>query len=228
MTIRIPLAGAIDYATLHSRDIEESVLRVKSNALGSFPNVKSLSNALPTRGLNCDLPTYVLPRPLKRGTVQKGTQLTVGFSNGVLEQEHGLGFSNGIIEQELGRGVDGIVVLLEGDGQLDTSPIAVKAQSPIGCLAWEYEILKKVEDRVRSSSQTAGRLPFPLALSFVSLADGAMLTMSAGSRSGLNIVDLANVYASLGEQVPQILALHYTARMLHHLEVLHWHAKVLV
>ena len=63
MTIRMPLEGAIDYATLHSRDIKESVLRVKSNASGGFPSGKSLSDAVSTRGLNCDLPTYVLPRP---------------------------------------------------------------------------------------------------------------------------------------------------------------------
>jgi hypothetical protein len=215
MSIRFPLEGAIDYITLHHRDMKESVIRVKSHASGSFPNGKSLSNALSTRGLNCDLPTHVLPRPLKRGALQPGAQLTLGFSTAT-------------VEQELGRGAYGVVVLLSDGGHLNSGPIAVKAQSPIGCLAWEYEILKKVEERVRTSSKSVGQLPFPAALSFVSLADGAMLTMSAGSRSGLNIVDLVNVYANLDKQVPEILALYYTARMLHHLGVLHWHAKVLV
>lgn len=216
MTIRFPQGGAIDYLSLHHRNMTDSVNRVKLNASGSLPDAKSLSNALSSRLMNYDLPTHVLPRPLKRGTFQPGTQLTLGCSTAT-------------VDRELGRGAYGVVVLLKDAGQFNTGAIAVKSQSPIGCLAWEYEILKKVEDRVRKSSQqVAGRLPFPSALSFVSVADGAMLAMSAGSRSGLNIVDLVNVYAKLGEQVPEIVALHYTARMLHHLGVLHWHAKVMV
>ena len=52
--------------------------------------------------------------------------------------------------------------------------------------------------------------------------------MSAASESGLNLVDVVNMYkAKLGENVPELLAIHYTARMLNHLEMLHWHGKIL-
>lgn len=53
-------------------------------------------------------------------------------------------------------------------------------------------------------------------------------SMTAASESGLNLVDVVNLYKSrLGENVPELLALHYTARMLCHVETLHWHGKIL-
>lgn len=52
--------------------------------------------------------------------------------------------------------------------------------------------------------------------------------MSAASESGLNLVDIVNLYKTkLGQNVPELLAMHYTARMLSHLEMLHWHGKIL-
>jgi len=74
---------------------------------------------------------------------------------------------------------------------------------------------------------------FPVALSYLSLADGALLGMTAGltkASLSLNLVDLANLYRiRFGQSgVPEILAFYYTARMLRTLEVLHWRGKVLV
>jgi len=44
----------------------------------------------------------------------------------------------------------------------------------------------------------------------------------------MNLVTLVNAYKKLGEHTPEVVAMNYTARMLKHLELLHWHAKVLV
>ena len=215
MTVHLSKERAIDYVTLHSRDIKESAVRIKTNASPSLPKAASLSKTLATERLVCDLPTYVLPRPLKqKAPMQAGDHLKIGFSSAT-------------VEKELGRGVYGVAVLLKEEEKFDSGSMAVKAQAPTGCLAWEYEILCRVEDRIRGGSKSIDPLPFPKALSFVSLADGAMLSMSAGG-SGMNLVALVNAYKKLGEHTPEVVAMHYTARMLKHLELLHWHAKVLV
>mmetsp|Transcript_17397 Transcript_17397/g.42616 ORF Transcript_17397/g.42616 Transcript_17397/m.42616 type:complete len:297 (+) Transcript_17397:3467-4357(+) len=103
--------------------------------------------------------------------------------------------------------------------------MAVKSQTPTSCLALEYQCLRRLEERVGSNH---GFHPFPKPLSFVSLADGGILSMTAGSKSGLNIVDLANIYrVKLGETVPELVALHYTSRMLKHVETLHRQGRIL-
>jgi len=139
-----------------------------------------------------------------------------------------IGKHAGTMRKELGRGAYGVVALMDlgEEGSKNKGTIAVKAQCPTDCLAWECEILRKLESRAKVDDATYG---FPCALSFLSLADGAILSMTAGSNSGLNLVDLANVYKlKLGEHVPEIIALHYVSRMLRHLEQLHWHGKILV
>jgi len=178
-------------------------------------NQQSLSKLLSQKGFICDLPTHVLPKSLKGRHLSTGSGIKIGRSTGV-------------VEQELGRGVYGIVALLEVDATEDT--VAVKAQSPADCLAWEYEILQKISERVEKHlPKGTSFFPFPRPLSYVSLADGALFSMTAGSRSGLNLLDLINVYTvKMDEKVPEIIALHYTARMLSHLEQLHWYGKILV
>jgi hypothetical protein len=204
------------YIDLHKGDINDAIDRLKANAISSFPRRKTLSHVLSTPGMICNLPTNALPRPIKHGPIQPGTQLTIDSCNGV-------------VDLELRRNSSRVEFILKEDGQFDAGPIVVKAQSPIGSLAWEYEILRKVEERIQQEDlKSVLRLPYPKALSFVAFTDGATLTMSTGSTSRLSLIDLNNLYTKLGEEIPEILALHYTARMLHHLELLHWHAKVLV
>jgi checkpoint serine/threonine-protein kinase len=129
--------------------------------------------------------------------------------------------------RELGRGAYGVVVLMDlrdgsGDG---TDTIAVKAQAPTDCLAWECEVLRRLQVR---TNEKVGTYAFPTPFSFISLADGAILSMTAGSGTGFNLVDLTNIYKlKLGEHVPELVALHYVSRMLRHLEQLHWHGKIL-
>lgn len=140
-----------------------------------------------------------------------------------------IGKHSGVMNCELGRGAYGMVALMgvhDEDEGVGADTIAVKAQSPTDCLAWECEILRRLENRMESNCDA---YVFPRPLSFISLADGGIFSMTAGSKTGLNLVDLVNVYKlRLGEHVPEIITLHYVSRMLRHLEQLHWHGKMLV
>lgn len=180
--------------------------------MGSLPREKSLVSILARRGTVYDIPTDVLPRPLKKH---------VDSMQGV---ELRLGFSKSKIATVLGRGSYGVVVLLT-DSNIAT--VTVKAQTPVGSLAWEYEILTKLHER---TSQHVDRYnPFPVANSFLALADGGMLTMETSSATGMTLADLCRLYTTSWDQsMPEALVFHYTARMLHYLEILHWHGKILV
>lgn len=217
MAIGINIKRAVDYRELHRNDTKTAAKRLRERGSGCTPTQASLFDALSTTGLIYDLSTHVVPRSLKGKQLIDGTQVKVGNCCASLKQE-------------LGRGVYGVVALLEIPGRSDMNKIAVKSQSPLQCLAWEYEILEKLVNRTRECwKEVASAFPFPNPISFVNHADGAILGMTAASSSGLNLVDLVNVYTvKLGEKVPEIIALHYTARMLNHLEVLHWHGKILV
>jgi hypothetical protein len=140
-----------------------------------------------------------------------------------------LGDKTGFVKEELGRGSYGKVVLIESkeEDDDDVNVAALKAQAPLNCLALEYVILKAIQERVEPHCRA--HFPYPRALSFVSLANGGLLGMTHGSQSGLNLVDLANVYKMKeGVSVPELVVIHYTIRMLKHIEALHWHGKILV
>ena len=187
-----------------------------------------------------EIPVYdrrslTLPKGLRR-TPKKGTEMDMG--------EYSF-----CVKYELGRGVHGIVVLCDCwtiSSKADTSPIALKVQSPTGCLAWEYSILKLLAERVSKKIgvgaftkrrrrsmmppelkeiSTKEEYPFPKALSFAVFSDGAVLGMTAGSISGCTLIDVVNAHQG---SVPELIAIHYTSRMLLHLETLHWHGKILV
>jgi checkpoint serine/threonine-protein kinase len=51
--------------------------------------------------------------------------------------------------------------------------------------------------------------------------------MTAGSESGMNLIDVANTYKKIMGNVPELIAIYYTSRMLRHLESLHEDGKVL-
>lgn len=213
------VAAAVDYEINRKTDTKSSIQRLSSRSV-SFPkNRKSLEKILATEKLVCNLPSHVLPNDLRlrKSAVASGTGIV-------------LGRSSASVKQELGRGAYGCVLLLETDDNLSDVKAAVKAQSPVGSLAWEYEILERLRERFHSKFETSKRIPFPAPLSFVSLADGALLTMEAVSTSGLNLVDLINVHRQFrGEPaLPEILALYYVTRMLEALELLHWSGNILV
>ena len=215
------LAGTVDYEVNRKNDTKGAIQRLASKSV-SFPkNRKSLNKILTTEKFVCNLPSHVLPHNL-RLTVKKSA---VPSGTGIV-----LGRSSTSVKRELGRGAYGCVLLLESDGNQSDAKAAVKAQSPVGSLAWEYEILQRLRDRLNSKLGASRRIPFPAPLSFVSLADGALLTMEAVSTSGLNLIDLINVHRQMrGESaLPEILALHYVSRMLEALEHLHWFGNILV
>eukprot|EP00978_Attheya_sp_CCMP212_P038913 scaffold197559_cov51-Attheya_sp.AAC.1 len=128
--------------------------------------------------------------------------------------------------------------------------MAVKVQSPTGCLASEFSLLQKIEQRIlprwSSSKQARSRasslrsehnnlvengeltFPFPRPRCFVAFADGGLLGMTAASKSGLTLVDLVNAHRiGGGGPVPELVAMHYATRMLMHLESLHGQGKIL-
>ena len=121
------------------------------------------------------------------------------------------------IVRELGRGAYGVVVLCSD---------ALKIQAPIGSLAHEYSTLLKIEDRVKTVN--ADFHPFPLSRALYAFEEGGLFSMSAGSDSGMTLIDVANCYKQITGNVPEIVAMYYTARMLRHLETLHQAARVLV
>lgn len=213
--LMVACAKAIDYIEVHRLEIQMATERVKSNAHGHL-GTGCLSKALATKRLICDCPTEVIPRKFKLKELDAGKEkIKIGRCSGEA--------------QELGRGAYGVVALLEASSGKDRGTIAVKVQKPVGSLAFEYDLMEKIEQRVGCRFDSSSAPAFPSPLSFVFLADGALLGMTACSRSGLNLVDLVNIHQlRLGGYVPEILALHYTARMLHHIEILHWHGKILV
>lgn len=52
--------------------------------------------------------------------------------------------------------------------------------------------------------------------------------MTAGSESGKTLIDVVNTYKKLTGNVPELIAIYYTSRMLEHLESLHQNGRVLV
>jgi hypothetical protein len=218
MTMNLGTQDAVNYKKNHKKKTQSALERLKELASGSVEHHASLTRILSAKSLVYDTPKYVLPRVFRKKLLDQGTEVKIGSSCGT-------------VKQELGRGAYGVVVLLNVDNET-TETIAVKAQASADTLAWEYEMLQKVEDRVGrrwDSSRLQGVSPFafPEPLAFVSLADGGLMSMTAASESGLNLVDLVNVHRTrLSESFPEVLALHYTARMLNHLEMLHWHGRI--
>ena len=159
------------------------------------------------------------------------------------------------VQHELGRGANGVVLLCTSTDErrsfasdVHQNAVALKVQSPIGGLAWEYSILQIINRRVPKldARRNGGRrhrrlsdslsaagdgrtaLPFPQPFSFVAFENGGLLGMTAASNSGINLVDLVNFYRKSGEgQIQELVIIHYTARMLKHMESLHWHGKVM-
>jgi hypothetical protein len=213
MSIDLAVKRAVDYATVRKRDLQSAANRLKSVAQGYLPPNASLSEVFSRSDFVCSCPTDVLPRFFKEKEASNGRFIRIG--RGKSE-----------VINELGRGAFGVVTLVEVEQT--GGVIAVKIQKPAGCLASEYEIMRKLSVRLDEKFPKACGESFPRALSYMSLADGAIMSMSAASASGLNLIDLCNVYkVRLECETPGIIILHYAARMLYHLELLHWHGQLL-
>lgn len=206
---------SIDYESIHERSIKMALRRLQASSSVASNSRSPLLSLLSLRGQSFHLPHISLPREFRAKHISGNTRIQIGKHSGVMCRE-------------LGRGACGVVVLMDmqdGTSEYRADTIAVKAQAPTDSLAWECEILRRLHHRTADSASV---LSFPSPLSFISLADGGILSMSAGSKTGLNLVDLANIYKlRLGEHVPEIVVLHYVSRMIRHLEQLHWHGKIL-
>ncbi|CAB9515023.1 Mitotic checkpoint serine/threonine-protein kinase BUB1 [Seminavis robusta] len=198
---------AVDYGQTLKAAETDALKRVKKSASGT-EQCPSLAEILKATAVY-NLPKYILPKAFRKKLLDNNSVLKIGHSKGT-------------VKRELGRGAHGIVVLLSMDDEPSSTSMAVKAQASTETLAMEYEILKKVHLRVQCDL-----FPFPKPLSFVALADGGMMSMTAASDSGLHLVDLVNLYRRHNEKIEDLIPLHYASRMLHHLELLHWHGNIL-
>lgn len=191
---------AIVYERRHKQDLE-SAMRECLVAAAKSTSQSSIF----------DYRRKAMPKALLRQSFTAGTKIDLGRDTVT-------------IANELGRGVYGVVLLCNDEmGQSD----ALKVQAPIGSLAHEYSLLLRVEDRIEPNA-SSDFYPFPRSLALYAFSEGGLFSMTAGSDSGMNLIDVVNTYKKITGNVPELLAMYYTSRMLKHLESLHQHGKVLV
>ncbi len=198
------LLRAIEYTILH-RKSTETALRSCMKAAKSHSGFSIFDH----RG-------KPLPKALLRKSFTSGTN--VDF----------LGGESATIVNELGRGVYGVVLLVDvssEESNIESQRRALKIQAPIGSLAHEYSLLLEVEKRVQPDS--SGFYPFPRSEALYAFSQGGLFMMTAGSESGMNLIDVANTYKKIMGNVPELIAIYYTSRMLRHLESLHEEGRVL-
>lgn len=191
---------AIDYEQRHKED-KESTMR------------KCLVAAKKSRSKYAifDYRKKSMPKALLQKSFTSGTKIDL------------LGGSMLSIVNELGRGVFGVVVLCDDErGQSD----AFKIEAPVGSLAHEYSLLLRLDDRVEPD--TSGYYPFPRSRALYAFSEGGLFSMTAGSDSGMTLIDVVNTYKTITGTVPEMIAIYYTSRMLKYLELLHQSGRVLV
>lgn len=204
------------YDESHDQDVRMSLKRLQNKAIVAPDPNTPLPTLLFSRGKEFHLPNASLPRELRRKRIARNTDVVVG--------RHG-----GRLCRELGRGAYGVVLLMDVPENGLSKKVAVKVQSPTDSLAWEYEVLQRLVNRIRRSGNAYASNVYPQPFSFISLADGGIFSMSAASSSGLNLLDLSNFYKlKLGEAVPELLVLHFTSQMLRIVTDLYWHGEILV
>ncbi len=162
-------------------------------------------------------PRVPLPKQFRRKNIVSYTNVSFGKHGGLL------------LKRELGRGTFGRVILVDSTDSDSYETIAIKVQSPTHSLAWEFMVLQRLEQRLIRNTKKLPHYAFPRPISFISLCDGGILSMSAASETGLNLVDLSNFYRlKLGKCVPELLAFHYTSVALRIIEQLHSKCNILV
>jgi len=187
-----------DYIYLYKENISNALIRMTQKASENF-NGNYLHNNILNRK------TWKLPKKLLRDSKR---QVKVNFAGYEI-----------LVLNKLGSGVYGTVILCSISPFKDF--FAMKIQRDPQSLAWEYEILEKIQSRHHSARDVY----FPLPLNFSLFSDGATLNMTAASDHGLNLVDIVNIH---GGSVPELLAIHYTSRMLTCLRSLHFNCHILV
>lgn len=191
---------AIVYERRHKEDMESAMRKCMTAASKSRSGFAIFDNR-----------KYPMPKALLRQSFTSGTKIDLCGGDTVT------------ISNELGRGVYGVVLLCNDDtNQSD----ALKIQAPIGSLAHEYSVLLRVEDRIQPP--TSAFYPFPRSRALYAFAEGGLFSMTAGSHSGMNFIDVVNTYKKIMGNVPELIAIYYTSRMLKHLETLHQNGRVLV
>ena len=199
------LLSAIEYTMEHRKSTETALRLCMKAAMKSHPGFSIFDH----RG-------KPLPKALLRKSFPSGTN--VDF----------LGGESATIINELGRGVYGVVLLVDvssEESNKGSQRRALKIQAPIGSLAHEYSLLLEVEERVQPDP--SGFYPFPRSEALFAFSQGGLFMMTAGSESGMNLIDVANTYKKIMGNVPELIAIYYTSRMLRHLESLHNEGKVL-
>ncbi|KAL7441425.1 hypothetical protein ACHAXM_007832 [Skeletonema potamos] len=199
------LLSAIDYTMEHRKNTETALRSCMKAAIKSHSGFRIFDQ----RGTP-------LPKALLRKAFTSGTH--VDFVGG----------KSATIINELGRGVYGVVLLVDVSSEEfeeGRQRRALKIQAPIGSLAHEYALLLEVEKRVQPDS--SGFYPFPRSEALYAFSQGGLFMMTAGSDSGMNLIDVANTYKKIMGNVPELIAVYYTSRMLRHLELLHEDGKVL-
>jgi hypothetical protein len=191
---------AIAYERRHKEDMESAMRKCMAAATKSRSQFAILDNR-----------KYSMPKALLRQSFTTGTKIDL------------FGGETVTIANELGRGVYGVVLLCNDEtGQSD----ALKIQAPIGSLAHEYSLLLRVEDRVQPTASAF--YPFPRSRALYAFAEGGLFSMTAGSDSGMTLIDVVNTYKKIMGNVPELISIYYTSRMLKHLETLHQNGRVLV
>jgi hypothetical protein len=196
---------AIDYLTKHKSDMESAMRECMKDAAKSRSDLQIF-----------DFRRKSIPRELLRKSFSNG--FTIDLFDGRKAK----------IIHELGRGVHGVVLLCSSatdtsEGSLND---ALKIQAPIGSLAHEYLLLLRLEERVDLDS--SGFYPFPQPQALYAFSEGGLFVMTAGSDSGMTLMDVVNTCNKSIGSVPEMLAIYYTSRMLRHLECLHCEGKILV
>ena len=208
--------SVLNYDTYIAQASKHALRDLKRNADNPDSGISFVSGLF-SRGKIFDLPRVLLPKQLRRKYLVSDSNVLFGKHGGLL------------LKKELGRGTFGRVILVNATGTATSSTVAIKVQSPTHSLAWEFVVLQRLERRLLQNTKQSDTYAFPRPINFISLADGGILSMSAVSETGLNLVDLSNFYKlKLGETVPELLAFHYTSAALRIIEELHVHGKILV
>ncbi|KAL7485402.1 hypothetical protein ACHAW6_010996 [Cyclotella cf. meneghiniana] len=197
-------SAAIDYVTKHKSDMESAMRQCMKEASKSSSGLQIF-----------DYRKKPLPKELLRKSFASGTKIDL------------FGGGNATIAHELGRGVHGVVLLctVASESSEDSINDALKIQAPIGSLAHEYSILLRLEERI--DLDDSGFYPFPQPQALYAFSEGGLFVMTAGSDSGMTLVDVVNTYNKSIGSVPEMVAIYYTSRMLRHLECLHREGKML-
>ena len=208
--------AVFDYNTCIAQTIEHALMSLQRNPGTPDSNNPFLSRLL-SAGSKFHFPRLAVPKLLRKKKIISATNVSFGNHGGL------------VLKKELGRGTFGRVILVDTTESDTSGRIAIKVQAPTHSLAWEFVVLRRLEQRLLKNGKQSNSYAFPTPINFISLADGGILSMSVVSETGLNLVDLSNFYKlKLGKPVPELIAFHYTSVALRIIEQLHSHGKMLV